>query len=78
VIKNDPDVVKTEDDMKKIAAKKHCKIIKAYDKDGNLVKEYQGRKEFEKIEHADIRSVKATNFSRYRLERPLLGNKLTE
>ena len=58
--KNDPDVVKTEDDMKKIAAKKHCKIIKAYDKDGNLVKEYQGRKEFEKIEHADIRSVKAT------------------
>lgn len=58
--KNDPDVVKTEDDMKKIAAKKHSKIIRAYDKEGNLIKEYTGVKEFERAEHADRRTMIAS------------------
>ena len=55
--KNDPDVMKTEDDIKKIAAKKHSKIIRAYNKEGILIKEYTGIKEFEKAEHADRRTM---------------------
>ena len=58
--KNDPDVKKTEEEMKKIASARHTKIIRAYDKDGKLIKEYNGVKEFEKAEHADRRTMMAS------------------
>ena len=46
--------------MKKIASARHTKIIRAYDKDGKLIKEYNGVKEFEKAEHTDRRTMMAS------------------
>lgn len=54
---NDPDIqINKEDISKKISSKK-TKIIQAFDINGNLVKQYNGIKEFEKAEHADRRTM---------------------
>ena len=55
--KNDPDVFKTEDEIRALSAKKNSHIVRGYDSEGNLVKEYSGVRAFEKAEHVDRRTV---------------------
>lgn len=55
--KNDPDVFKTEDEIRALSAKKNSHIVRGYDLEGNLVKEYSGIRAFEKAEHVDRRTV---------------------
>lgn len=54
---NDPDIQFGKKDMIKKVAAKNTKIIQAFDLNGNLVKQYNGVKEFEKAEHADRRTM---------------------
>ena len=54
---NDPDIKINKDFLTKKAAIKNTKIIQAFDIKGNLVKQYNGVKEFEKAEHADRRTM---------------------
>ena len=54
---NDPDIQLDKKDMMGKVAAKNTKIIQAFDIKGNLVKQYNGVKEFEKAEHADRRTM---------------------
>lgn len=54
---NDPDIQFGKKEMINKVALKNTKIIQAFDIKGNLVKQYNGVKEFEKAEHADRRTM---------------------
>ena len=54
---NDPDIQTSQKELLQKVAEKNRRIIQAFDVYGNLVKQYNGRKEFEKAEHSDYRTV---------------------